>query len=131
MVFVFGIYIASQNHSLLYAGLKDYFILFMIIILVYAHKYLMTKGFFFEYQFLQQAAMYPIVYYLLKISRSPFILKGLMQSKRITSVVNFLSSHTLEIYMIHETINRPVLKLELAFPLNLIMFVTLTFILAS
>jgi peptidoglycan/LPS O-acetylase OafA/YrhL len=131
MVFVFGIYIAMNNKSISYTGVHNYLILLTVVVLFYAHKYLMTKGLFFEFQFLQQAAMYPLVYYLLKISRSPFILNKLEQSASIVATVNFLSNHTLEIYMIHETLNRPVLKLELAFPLNIVFFVSVTFIFSA
>jgi len=131
MVFVFGLYVASQSRLVTYTGLNNFIILFFIIILVYVHKYLMTNGLLSEFQFLQQAAMYPLVYYLLKVCRSPSILNKLTPTGKITQVIKFLSDHTLEIYMIHETLNRPLLKLELAFPLNIIVFVTLTFIFAA
>jgi hypothetical protein len=91
----------------------------------------MTKGLYPELQFIQQLSMYPLVYYLLKISRSPFVSSELMQSKMISSVVKFISNHTLELYIVQETIAGPVLELNFPFPLNVIMFIILTFIFSA
>lgn len=131
IVFLFGIFIAQRNEAITYTGPRNYLAILAILFLVYTHKYLMTKGILLDLQFIQQAAMYPLVYYLLKVSRSPLILKGLTQIKGLAPTVNFLSGHTLEIYMIHETLNRPVLHLGLEFPMNIILFLILTFSLAS
>lgn len=131
MIFLFGIYLASKNKSIRYTGMHNYFILILLVAVVYGHKFLMAKGLYPEFQFIQQAAMYPIVFYLLKISRSPFVLSGLMQSKIISSPVKFISNHTLELYITQETIHHPVLKLNFPFPLNAITFILLIFILSA
>jgi len=131
MIFLFGIYLASKNKSIAYTGVHNYFVLIFLVTVVYGHKFLMTKGLYPEFQFIQQAAMYPIVLYLLKISRSPFVLSVLMQSKIISSPVKFISNHTLELYIIQETIAGPVLKLNFSFPWNAITFILLTFIFSS
>lgn len=128
MIFIFGILIASKNKNIVYNGYNNYLVLIFFVILVYGQKFMLIKGLYPEFQIIQQAAMYPIVYYLLKISRSPFIMHTMMKSKMIGPVVNFISNHTLEIYMIHQTLNQPILKLQLTFPYNifLILFLTLT-----
>jgi len=131
MVFIFGIFIAMKSPEVSYTGPHNYLILILCVALVYAHKFLMTKGLYSEFQFLQQTAMYGIVYYLLKVSRSPIVLTKIMQSQNISAIVNFLSNHTLEIYIVHETINHPMVKLQMPFPLNVITFILLTFILSS
>lgn len=131
MIFVFGIYIAKKRKDIEYFGPSNYFFLIFLVVLVYLHKFLMTKGLYPEYQFLQQAAMYPIVYYLLKISRSPFIVFKLMRQKLLSRIVQFLSNNTLEIYMVHETISSPILKLQMPFPINLIVFLVVTFCLSA
>ena len=131
MIFIFGIFIATQNEKITYTGYSNYLMLAFIIMAVYAHKFLMSKGHYLEFQFIQQIAMYPIVVYLLKISRSPFIVSGLMKSKIMAPAARFLSNHTLEIYIIHETINNPVQKLQLPFPVNVFIFLILTFGLAA
>lgn len=131
MIFLFGIFIAARNEKIKYTGFNNYLILIFFIALIYAHKFMMIKGLYSEFQFIQHAAMYPIVYYFLKVSRSPIVLTGVMKSKIITPIARFLSDHTLEIYMIHETINYPVSKLQLPFPTNVLLFLILTFILAA
>ena len=127
MVFIFGIYIAKKNKDIGSSGPKDYFYLFSIIGLFYIHKFLMLKGLYLEYQFLQQLSMYSIVYYLLKISRSQFVMTKLMRSPVLSCVVNFLSNNTLEIYIVHQTISYPIRYMQMPFPVNIIVLLILTF----
>jgi hypothetical protein len=131
MIFIFGIYVARKNKNIAYSGPGNYFFLIFFIALIYTHKFLMTKGLYLEYQFLQQAAMYPVVYYQLKISRSPFIASKLLGTNTFSRTVQFLSNNTLEIYMVHETISSPILKLQMPFPVNLIVFLVVTFCLSA
>lgn len=131
MIFIFGIYIAKISNDIAYAGLKDIIYFFVVFGLFYAHKFLMSKGLYFEYQFLQQVALYPMVYYLLKISRSPFVVSKLMCLPVMSSILDFLASKSLEIYIIHETIIYPILRIGLPFPINVILLLISTFILSA
>lgn len=131
MIFLFGIFIASKNKDIVYSGYCNYLILIFLVVLIYTHKFMILKGLYPEFQIIQQAAMYPIVYYLLKISRSPFIMNSVMKSKITEPIIQFISNHTLEIYMIHETINQQVINLKLIFPCNLLFFLTLTLIFSA
>jgi len=131
MVFLFGIYIAKKNKDVSYAGLRDYLYLFSIVGLMYTQKFLMLKGLSLEYQFLQQLLIYPLVYYLLKISRSPFIANKLMGSPYISRVVDFVANNTLEIYMVHQTISIPIQYMKMSFPINIIVFLILTLFLSA
>ena len=125
MIFLFGIYLASKSKAIVYTGLHNYLVLLFLVALIYGHKFLMTQGLFPEFQFIQQTAMYPIIYYLLKISRTPFLLSMLGKSNLISSTVQFLSNHTLELYIIQETIVQPVYEFKFPFPLNVIAFIFL------
>lgn len=131
MIFIFGIFIAKKNKDIVCSGIKDYFISIVVVGLIYLHKFLMLKGFCLEYQFLQQLAMYPLVFYLIKISRSPFIITRLMRSPRLSRPVDFLANHTLEIYMVHQTISAPILHMQMPLPLNILVFLGLTFSLSA
>lgn len=131
MVFIFGIYVAKMNKDINYSGVRDYVFLISIICLVYAHKFFMYKGFYHEYQFLQQLSMYPIVFYMLKISRSPIIAKPLKHSPSLSRSVDFIANHTLEIYMVHQTISGLVIHLGMPFPLNVFVFLILTLCLSA
>lgn len=75
--------------------------------------------------------MYPLVYYLLKISRSPFIMTNIMQAPNLSQIVDFLANHTLEIYMVHETISAPILYMQMPFPINIAVFLMLIFFLSA
>jgi hypothetical protein len=126
MIFLFGIYIASKSKPVSYTGIHNYFIFILMIAAIYGHKFLMTKGLFPEFQFIQQLAMYPLVYYLLKISRSPFMTQTMMQKRAIASPINFISDHSLELYIVQETIVSSVHRLNLPFPASLLTFIFLT-----
>ena len=131
MIFIFGIFIAKKSKDIVFSGIKDYFIAIAIVGLIYFHKFLMLKGFCLEYQFLQQLAIYPLVYYLLKISRSHFITTNIMHAPYLSRIVDFLANHTLEIYMVHQTISAPILYMQMPFPINLAVFLMLTFCLSA
>ena len=131
MIFLFGIVVAMRDKDVSYSGLHNYFVLILLIALVYTHKFLMTTNLFNELQFLQQAAMYPILYYLLKVSRSPFVLTNIMQTKKLSSIINYLSNHTLEIYIVQTTLYHPIAGLHMRFPLNMIAIISLTLILSA
>lgn len=128
MIFLFGIYLASINEKIKYTGIHNYLVVLLILIISYGHKYLMARGMLFEFQFIQQVAMYPMLYYLLKICRAPWLLSILKKPNGISYIAQFLSEHTLEIYIIQETILRPVQKANLLFPLNMIAFIILAII---
>lgn len=124
MIFIFGIYIAKKPR-ITYSGISDFISLLLIISLFYFHKYIMLKGTYIEYQFLQQLFMYPILYYFLKVSRSPLIDK-FMQEGITSRIINFIADHTLEIYIVHTAISGLILKPKMSFPLNVIVFLILT-----
>ena len=131
IIFVFGIYIADKNKQIVYSGISNYILLLFFVCLIYFHKFLMTKGLYIEYQIIQQVAIYPTLLYFLKISRSPFVVDKIMKTKCISSIFQFLADNTLEIYMIHETISSPILKLGMPFPVNLMLFLLLTFAISA
>lgn len=130
-VFLFGICIAKVDNYIFYNGFTDFLLLILCIGIVYMHKYLMLKGFFLEYQFLQQLLIYPILLFLLKISRCPLIVTTLASTKLFSHPVDFLANTTLEIYMVHQTISTPVLYMHLSFPFNLIAFLAVTLIFSA
>lgn len=131
MMFLFGIYLASKSSAIVYNGLHNYLILLFLVVIVYYHKFLMAKGLYLEFQFIQQAVMYPLIYYLLKISRSPFISSILSKSKVASSTVQFVSSHTLELYIVQETTISTISQLKFPFPWNAITFICLTFVFSA
>jgi peptidoglycan/LPS O-acetylase OafA/YrhL len=130
VIFLFGIFTASRKKDIIYSnGLKNYFFLFFFLAFFYIHKFFMLKGLFLEYQFMQQAIIYPIVYNLLKISRSPLVVTKLMGLPFFSKIVEFLADNSLEIYLVHLTIRSSILIIGLPFPSNILIFLVITFLL--
>jgi peptidoglycan/LPS O-acetylase OafA/YrhL len=130
IVFLFGIYMASINESLKYDGVRDFILAFLSVVIIYGHKFLMTKGILAELQIVQHIFGIVLAYYLFKVSRSPLIQDRLMQSAA-SQVVKYVSNITLEIYIVHIILGRIFLDLDLAFPFDMILFLTATFLLSS
>lgn len=101
MVFIFGIYIAQRKKYINYSGYKDSIFLIFVVGFYYFHKYLMMKGIF------------------------------VIGSPVVSRIVDFVANHTLEIYMVHETISPPVVSMQMPFPVNIIVFLILTFALSA
>lgn len=131
IVFLFGIYIAKVNNIVSYSGLSDFLVFILLISIFYGHKYCMLNNVYLEYQFLQQLLIYPILYSLMKISRCPLIVTHLTHTKCLSRSVDFFANTTLEIYMVHQTISKSILYLHLSFPINLIVFLAITFLLSA
>ena len=90
----------------------------------------MTQGVFYKLQFIQQLLLYPLAYYFLKCSRSPWILQILKNNKTISFIVGFISNYTLQLYILQETLLYPILKLNFPFPLNIVTFISIIMIIS-
>jgi len=90
----------------------------------------MSMGIWTELQIVQHAAVYPMLIYLLKISRSSFVVASLRHPV-LSRVYSYLADNSLEIYMIHQSIRHPVLELGMPFPVNLAVLLFLTFAMAA
>jgi peptidoglycan/LPS O-acetylase OafA/YrhL len=129
-IFILGFYIASIKKSIKYSGVYDIAILLLSISGIYIHKYMMSINCLQEMQFIQQILMIPVVIYFLKVSRSDFIMNIMNKNRIIYSVTKFISDHTLEIYILQETIKNQVLKLNTPFPINVIILMLLCYMLS-
>lgn len=107
IVFLLGIYMADINEKIIYEGRKDFFVLFGIIFLFYFHKFLWYKGITQEYQFIEQLLILPMLYYFMKISKSPPVKHKIMAKKRLATLITVIGSMTLELYIVHGAI-RPI-----------------------
>lgn len=130
MVFLFGIYLASENQKIVYSGIQDFVILLLLIALVYIHKFMWMKGISTEFQFLQQLLILPILYYFMKISHSSFILNTIMRQKILSSAITLIGAMTLELYIIHGII-RPLFREYIpSFPENVILYLLFVFLIS-
>jgi hypothetical protein len=86
----------------------------------------MFKGYAFTIQFVEQIAVFPIIFYSLKISRSEFVLNRVMNNPIVSKIVVFISAITLEIYMSHTILKYPFLRLGIPFPVNIFFFIIIS-----
>lgn len=121
IVYIFGMYLASKNKLIKYSGSKDFIIALFSLLIIYGHKFLITKHLLINIQFIEQFFCIVLAYHLLKISRSPLIVKKLMNCSA-SKVIKYIGSLTLEIYIVHVSISSLFLKMNLSFPLNGILF---------
>jgi len=131
MIFLSGLIIARRNDRMIYCGKIDWAILMFCLGISYAHKYLMTKQLLLSMQFIQQIILFPIVYYSLKIVRSPAIQRFMFNKAGFAGMVKYISDRTLEIYIIHGYFIVVVINYRIAFPYNAIFVIILTLITAE
>lgn len=128
MVFLLGIYFADINEKIAYRGFRDYVMLIGIISLIYAHKILWMKGIGTEYQFVQQLLIFPMLYYFMKISKSPFILEKIMGHKKLSVFITLIGAMSLELYIVHGSIRPFFVKYIPSFPENVIVYLLVVFL---
>lgn len=129
-VFLFGVYLAAKHNQITRSFGKDATLLCGFIVLMYGHKYLMTRGLPFSTQFMQQVLLFPIVYYFFKVSQSELISTKLMNLPVVSGVIRFIASITLEIYLVHILLLPPFRQLALPFPVGWALFIATAFTLA-
>jgi peptidoglycan/LPS O-acetylase OafA/YrhL len=131
MIFLFGVYLADRRDKIRYSGLQDWGLLFLSVFLIYGHKFLMLKNMASSFQFIQQFLLLPFIYYFFKISRSGLVQKHIMGVPIISRIVNYISDMTLELYLVHLYVLIFILKLNLLFPVNIILLLIVTFIISA
>lgn len=131
IMFMFGIFLADFNEKIKYTGIGDVAMWFGSIFILYGHKLLMAKQILSDLQFVQQLILLMMVYYALKLSRSPFILDGIMKMPVIEKIIRYVSGITLELYIVHATISPFILDQKLSFPVNVAVFLGASFCIAT
>lgn len=131
MIFLFGVFLADRQDKIRYAGLQDWFLLFLSVFLIYGHKFLMLKNTTFSVQFIQQFLLFPFIYYFFKVSRSGFIQNHIMRIPITSRMIHYISDMTLELYLVHLYVLIFMLKLKLLFPINIILLLIVTFVISA
>jgi hypothetical protein len=131
MTFILGIIMARMNEKIRYSGFGDIFLCLVSILTIYAHKYLMTKNIFSEFQIIQHVTLLVLIPYALKVSRSSFILDFVMQIPGVGRAIRYVSGITLELYIVHVAISPLILRINLPFPLNALIFLCVSLAIAS
>lgn len=126
LTFIFGVYLADINERIKYQGILDYILFGVSVAVLYGHKLLMNQGMLAEFQIVQQMALFPTVFYAFKLARSPLV-AWLMRVDWLARAVTFVSNITLELYIVHLALEPVVLSWELPFPINMLVFLGLSF----
>jgi hypothetical protein len=129
LVVLWGVYLGSKSEQIHYQGLQDVFLLTLSISCIYAHKFLMQRGSFVEFQFVQHLASFPMLYYFVKVANSPFIRDTVMGGRYVGKALTFVSAMTLELFMVNNSLDFLDTKVG-AFPINVIALLSLNFALA-
>jgi hypothetical protein len=130
-IFLWGIYLASIKATLRYQGCIDYVLAFLCIGIMYLHKYMQLKGEYASLQFIQQLVTFPLIYYLFKIAKSPLVSDGIMNHRVVGNLFNYLSTITLELFMINNLIGDIVATMTVKFPFNVSILLSINFIFAA
>ena len=129
LVMLSGLWLGSQHDTIKFRGLVDLVGLFLSIACIYGHKYLMQRGMLLSWQFVQHLAVFPMLYFFARVASSDLITRTIMDSRYLGRFLTFLSTMTLEIFMVNNSIDA--LDLEVGgFPLNVVALLTLNFVLA-
>ena len=132
LIVIYGIFLGRMNTKIKFSGFRDLFFFIFFVSVMYIHKYFIYKGFVYAYylQFIQQILLFFIVFFLFKISRSPFVKNTIMDNRIFNILIPFVSNITLEIYIVHFSFRNHLVNLNFGFPFNVIIFLTLTLILS-
>ena len=122
-VMVIGIYVGNNYEQFAYKGRGDWVVFFLLTLFFFGFKLITLKfNAFMPLQFLLQIVTIPWVIYFMKIIRSYAVTEALNNWKYLSILIAFISSITLEIYLLQSFFyNLPIIK-AMAFPFNILLF---------
>lgn len=131
LIFLWGGYLGTVKERIRFAGIFDVFMVILCFSCIYAHKFLMFKSILSSLQFIQHLAVFPLLFYMLKVANSNFIVATVMQNPFWSRIFNYLSKMTLEIFIVNNSIDKIFEQLNLSFPMGAILYVVTTLIIAT
>jgi len=125
-VMVVGVYVANQYDRFVYKGIFDFIVFCALTIFFFGFKFATAKfNALMPLQFLLQIVTIPWVIYFLKLIRSNAVYQTLNNWKYLSVTIVFISSITLEIYLLQSFFyNMEFVKSQI-FPINLVLFAIL------
>jgi hypothetical protein len=105
-------------------GLRSWYLILVIILFFsyFLFGFLVSKGFYTKFQMLIHLLTFPIVYLLLRMAGSQYIVRKIKTSSPLRLTVSTLSQITLEIYLLQGIVYTNIFVNSLAFPFNFLMF---------
>lgn len=127
-VVLWGLYLANIRQRLKYVGVTDIILLFLSVMTIYTHKYMMMRGLYSEFQFVQHLAVFPMLFYCMRVANSPFVMNTIMGRLWSNKILCILAELTLEIYIIDSTFARTLNKTDLGSGMHVILLIALIII---
>lgn len=128
-VMLFGVYMGSNSDNITYDGLKDVLCLALFAAGIYIHKYFMQQSYYSSYQYVEHLLAFPMLYCLMKISKSPFIRKTLFSWPLANKGITFVGNSTLELYVAHVSLIPLFVECRIDYPLNIVLFIAVSLLL--
>lgn len=123
LVVLWGLYLGSIKEKINFTGIRDILLLVSCVACIYIHKCFMYQGFLFSFQFIEHLAIFPMLFYFLKIANSHFVVITVMQNAYWGKIIDFMSMITLETYIAHTALRNIFQQLKIGFPWNILLFI--------
>lgn len=124
---LFGAYLAAAPALRKYSGARDGVLLFLVIVSYFALKFLISRGFWGQWQLLLHLLTFPFVFYSLRFFSNPNLLAVLREWK-LYFWIAALGELSLEVYLIQGYWIKGLASSEIGFPLNVLLVWSLVFI---
>ena len=127
---LFGGYLASRTRFINMNIIRDGLALLLFVILYYGILLLINGGYGCQFQAVTHLLMFPIIFFFLKVSFSKVITNHLMNTRYVGAVISLVAVLTLEIYLVHGSVRCFPFILYMLFPINIIVFWSVTIFLS-
>ena len=121
LIFLFGIELGKRAKHVENYSRKEWIGLVACIFIIYVHKLLMMQGWAGAWQFVQQAAIFPVMFFAIRLANHSAIAR-LMQAPWVGQFMMVCAAMTLELYMVHGPIREPFNPGPKGFPGNVVSY---------
>lgn len=129
LIFLFGIELAKRPKHVNSNTWKDWIGLAVCMIIIYGHKLLMMQGWAGGWQFIQQLAIFPSVFFGIRLANCNAI-NRIMQTPWVSKFIKLCASMTLELYIVHGPIRELINPSSAGFPGNVVIYLPMVFLAA-
>ena len=129
LMFFFGIELAKRAQYLEHHTWRDWIGLLVSIGILYGHKLLMMQGLAGEWQFVQQIAIFPAVFFALRLASCRAAAR-LMNAPWIGKFLGLCAAMTLELYIVHGPIRGVFSPVPEHFPFNVFVYLPIVVLVA-
>jgi peptidoglycan/LPS O-acetylase OafA/YrhL len=121
-IMLFGGYLACRKGTITGITVMHLLLLFAGLALYYGILIMIKFGYGGRFQALIHVITFSVVYLILILSRSRFVIEKIMSQKALNFVITLIGGLTLEIYLLQYTVYSNSYIQSLAFPLNIALF---------